>query len=262
MSKLVKEYLPKPIQLEGFHSKVSIIVPFHGQYEKVARLIESIYRYTHTSAYQICLIDDASPNSDFLDEMTKIPSIEGIRSVKCIRRMEQKGYGSAIQVGLQKTTNPWCVFMHSDCRVEDVGWLKSLGDALLALKSKGVRMIGARTNSCSNGDPRQEAEKGTTCEDVILTDTNLATHCFMCHRDLFKHTGFIKNYPFAGFEDEEFAYRMRKHGYKQAISGKSWIHHENGATIKSVCRKDPKILDIINEENRKKALSDIKLLQK
>ena len=47
-----------------FQSKVDIIIPFHGQYHKVTRLIESILRFTHSNPYHLILVDDCSPNTE------------------------------------------------------------------------------------------------------------------------------------------------------------------------------------------------------
>lgn len=257
MAKLVKEHTARPVQFKGFHSQVDIIIPFHGNYDGVAKLIESIFRYTHSGPYRVCLVDDASPNTDFLDDLTKVPNL------KCLRTNNQKGFGGAMQVGYEQTDSPYCVFLQSDVLVEDVGWLRAMGDSLIALKDKGVKMVAPRTNNCMNGDERQQAEKGTTTEDIILTDSNLSLYAFMCHRELFPRIGgFIKNYPFGWFEDEELSHRMRKFSYKQAICGKSWVHHEGGVTIKELWRKRQETQKIMKEDNYDKCLADIKALQK
>lgn len=249
-----KTHIAKPMAYPVFSSAVDIIIPFHGQYDRVARLIESIFRLTHSNRYNVCLVDDASPNDEFINSLTKVPGLQ------CVRSDKQRGFGGALEVGWSKTKNPWCVFMQSDCLVEDINWLKSLGLAALSLKDQNVRMVAPRTNNPGGGDPRQKGEKGVNVEDVILENTHLSMYCFMCHRDLFAHVGgFIKAYPYGWYEDQEFAHRLRKYGYKQAVVGNSWIRHVGEGTFRPLWRKDPRILDEMRA-NREKCIQDINAL--
>lgn len=245
----------------NFNSKVDIIVPFHGQYEKVTRLIESILRFTYSNIYNLCLVDDASPNSSFIENLSKTKMIAPLK-LQCVRCKEQRGFGGALEVGFNKTNNPWIVFLHSDCLVEDVNWLKSLGEASLKLKAQGVRMVSARTNNAMSGDPGQEGEKGKVVSDIILEEGHLSMYAFMVHRELFSRVGgFIKSYPYGYYEDEEFAYRLRQHGFKQGIAGASWIHHEGEATIRSLWRKDPGLMDKMLA-NKERCIEDMRLATK
>lgn len=254
---LQKFHTARPIQKVGFSSNVDIIIPFYGHYDGVAKLIESIFRCTRSNRYQITLVDDCSPNSEFIESLTKVDVLQ------CLRTPEQKGFGGAMQYGFERTEQPYCIFLNSDVLIEDVGWVRAMGDTLLSLKDKGVRMVAPRTNNAANGDERQECEKGTKAvEDIILEEGHLSMYCFMCHRQLFsKVGGFIKNYPYGWFEDEEFAYRMRKFGYKQAISGKGWVHHDGGCTVKELWRDNHDARKVMTEDNRERCIKDIKVLQ-
>lgn len=252
-----KVHEARPIKRRDFFSAVDIIIPFHGQYDKVRRLLESIFRNTYSNPHQICLVDDHSPNEQFINDLNSL------KTMKCLRCNEQKGFGGAVRAGLENTESPWVVVIQSDCVVDDLNWLTSMAQPLLTLKDKGVRMVAPKTNNPLGGDERQkgvlEPEKADT---IILDDTHLSMYCFMCHRDLFKHVGGpIKSYPLCGYEDEEFAYRMRKHGYKQAIAGNSFVYHEGECTITEICRRDPNNLKVV-ERNRELALEDIRALMK
>ena len=91
-----------------------------------------------------------------------------------------------------------------------------------------------------------------------LEKETLPLFCAMCHRDLFSNIGgFIKPYPFAWYEEDELAFRMRKCGYKQGISTKSWIRHEGGSTIKYLWNKNKDAKEIM-EKNHSICVSDIK----
>lgn len=263
-----KIYRGRPIGNVGFNSPVDIVCTFHGQYQKVTRLVESIFRCTKSNPYNIYLVDDCSPNKEYLlyDPITKSPiEIEGL---KLIRTPEQLGFGGALFHGFKETTAPWVVFINSDCAIEDLGWLKNMGTSLKTLKDQGVRMISPLSNnSCGHDYQQMSKEKYMSSEhkiDVIL-DINkkeyLSFYCVMCHRDLFaKCGGFIRDYPFGWYEDMEFAYRMNKNGYKQAVCHSSWIYHEGEATIKDVWRKNPESREIMEIDNYEKCVGDIKKL--
>lgn len=233
-------------------SRVDIIVPFHGQYEKIVKLIESVYR-VRSNPYQLTLVDDGSPNKGFL------PQIEGLPQLKCIRLDKQRGFGAAVKAGFEATQQPWVMIMHSDCEAEDPYWMLNLGQTLLELKDQNVKMVSARTLNPMCDDRRFIASKEMRSDHVILeAGESMPLYCSMCHRDLFKNIdGFIKEYPYAMYEDQELSYRMAAHGYKQAISGTSWIKHVGNATISEVATKNADaVLEM--EKNYDRCLEDMK----
>jgi GT2 family glycosyltransferase len=144
--------------------------------------------------------------------------------------------------------------MHSDVEAQQNQWLINMMTSMNNLKSTGVKMVSAQSDNPVNGDPRLKASKIDTNDDITLSDDYLPFYATLFHRQLIKAVGALKEYPYAGYEDEEFAFRLRKKGFKQAICGKSWVHHEGSATIKTV---SPKIQKIIFEENRNKCIADM-----
>lgn len=267
MTENKKIFVARPInKISDFNHQVDIIIPYHGQYEKTLNLIESILRVTRSNYYKICVVDDASPNSSFLEtintnaikiaERTKRPNI-----IKTIRSEEQKGYAGACRIGFEATESPYVCFINSDCRIEDSGWLKTMGESLLNLKSHNVRMVCPTTNEPLNGDPAQKGEKDArSLDDIVLSeDSVMSLYCFLCHRQLFqKIGGFLKEYPYGGYEDEEVAFRMKKYGFKQAVCRGSWVYHEGKATFNSILRANPNLRQVIENENRKRCIEDMR----
>jgi GT2 family glycosyltransferase len=259
--------ISKPLGLVPFsRSKVDIIIPFHAQYKKVTTLIESIMLAIKSNPYHITLVDDASDNSNFsteINEQFKKKTPEGIKpQVTCIRNNEQIGFGASLKVGFDSTELPWVLFMHSDCLVEDPNFIIEMGQSLIDWKENKipVKMVSARSNN--PGDClKAKADIGEKDnKNIILEKETLPLFCFMCHRELFDHIGgFIKPYPYAWYEDEELAHRIRKFGYRQGISTRAWIKHEGGSTIKYVWNKIKKSKEIM-ESNRDLCLADIKKL--
>lgn len=263
-----KQYATRPLKYGDFDHQVDIIIPYHGQYERVTKLVESIYRLTRSNYFTICAVDDCSPNETFIESMRRnIDKSAQRRNVpnnfKAIRGTKQRGFAGAAKIGLQHTESPYVCFMNSDCYIEDSNWLRSMGETLLSLKSEGVRMVAPMTNNAVGGHESQEGLKSDITREYVVLDeeSHLTMYCFLCHRGLFEHCGgFMKEYPYAGYEDVEFAWRMRRHSFKQAVCRNSWVHHDGGVTIRSVCRRNPNIVNIM-DKNRELCIADIKAIQ-
>ncbi len=256
------------------YSKVDILIPFHGQYDKVTKLVESIYRTTRRP-FKVTLIDDASPNIAFIESLAKKTNIQ------CIRNDKQVGFGASLKEGFDQTDFPWVVFLHSDCRIEDPNWLNKLGDSLVKVKNSGVKMISAVMDNPGEAEwihPKMRSEfkdlrydytqtisrnenKGLRPPIVLGEDHVLPLICTLSHRDLYKNiNGFIKPYPYACYEDVELAHRMRHYGFKQAICEDCFISHEGMATIKEVWKKKEASKEIMTENNFWQCTEDIKKL--
>ena len=262
-----RTYVARPINDIGlFNTQVDIVLPFHGQYDKVTDLLESLFRLTRSNHYKVYVVDDCSSNPQFIRniEQNSTKNAEKTRQPKVvytIRNEEQKGYVESCKAGFDAGESPYVCFLHSDCLIKDSGWLKSMGESLLKLKSQNVRVVSPMTNNHVNGDDHQKGELFKKDADrIIQEDSFLSLYCFMCHRDLFKNIdGFLKPYCFGEFTDQEFANRLKFYGFKQAVCGSSWIHHDGEVTIKEVMRRDPNsYLKEIIEENRKTCIEDMR----
>lgn len=255
----------RPMEFKPFsRSAVDILIPFHAQYEKVFELIKSILLSVKSNPYQITLIDDGSENKNFGEEIKKqfIKSTpQGFKpQVQYIRSDKQVGFGGALKIGFEATELPWVLIMHSDCLVEDSNFMIHMGQSLLEWKKSGlpVKMVSARSNNPGDCEEAKASimEKGD--KDIILKEKTLPLFCSMCNRDMFKYIGgFIKTYPYAWYEDEELAHRMRKFGLLQGISTKAWIKHHGASTIKYMWEKNPETKKIM-ENNRQLCLADMK----
>lgn len=255
----------RPMQFKPFsRSAVDILIPFHGQYEKVSALIKSILLSVKSNPYQINLIDDASENKNFGEEIKNEfvkNTPQGFKpQVNYIRSEKQVGFGAALKLGFESTENPWILIMHSDCLVEDSNFMIQMGQSLLNWKKQGlpVKMVSARSDNPGDCDLAKAKILEKSDKDIILKDETLPLFCAMCNRDLFHYiNGFIKSYPYAWYEDEELAHRMRKYELMQGISTKAWVKHYGGSTIEYVWRSNPESKKIM-ENNRNLCLKDIK----
>jgi GT2 family glycosyltransferase len=257
----------RPMEFKLFsRSAVDILIPFHSQYEKVSELIKSILLSVKSNPYQITLIDDASENKSFGEEIKNQflkSTPPGFKpQVQYIRSDTQLGFGGALKLGFENTQNPWIMTMHSDCLVEDSNFMIQMGQSLLNWKKQGipVKIVSARSNNPGDCELAMAKALDKDEKDIILKNETLPLFCALCNRDLFKYIGgFIKSYPYALYEDEELAFRMRKNGLLQGISTKAWINHQGGATINYVLKTNPGAKKIM-EDNRLLCVTDMKKL--
>jgi GT2 family glycosyltransferase len=265
-----KNYKARPIvSPSSFDAPVDIIIPYHGQYSKVTSLIESVYRCTRSNYITVTVMDDHSPNESFLSNMHRnAVKTAGSRNVennfRAIRGTVQRGFAGASKVAFDRTDSPYVCFLNSDCLIEDGNWLRKLGETLLTLKDEGVRMVTPITNEPVGGHESQKGERHETSDDYVVLEGKedyLTMYCFLCHRELFARCGgFLKEYPYGYYEDVEFAHRMRKNGFKQAVCRSSWVRHEGRATISTLWKRDPKIRTIMEEENHVRCKGDVNSL--
>lgn len=239
-----------------FASPVDIIIPYYGQYASVQRCLDSIYRRTTTNPFRVILVDDASPCKDFLEQVGKQCPITPVRLESRV------GFAGALAAGFAKVTCPWVVLMHSDVEVTTMDWLIGLGECMLRQKQANVRMAlagsdnpGVESNTLR---PRQTSER---VGDVVA-DEPLPLYCAMFHRELFHRIGgFLRTYPYAGYEDVELFYRMKSHGYGQAVCGTSWVKHYAGKTVTAVAESD-KVAREEMELNRERCMADLAVLMR
>lgn len=243
-----KAFITRRMESKPFHmAPVEIIIPFHGETTRVSNLMDSIFKTVHTTRYLITLVDDGSVNKSFIKDIDRHFS-KPFRGVRCFQQKEQKGFGAAVNLAL---ANPWSdkitwvAIMQSDVLVSDNRWLSNLGECLNRLKSLAgqsesdplgsVKMVSPMTDN-----PMIESEKlaekfigkkGDIRPDHVLTEGYLPMYCVLAHRELFKKVGPLIEKPYASIEAEDYAVRMRLMGYKQAVCGSSWVHHEGGLTL-------------------------------
>jgi GT2 family glycosyltransferase len=233
-------------------SSTDIIIPFHGQYELVTQCVGAISSCTPNQDYTVYLVDDGSPNKNFLELISSVN-----KKIKPIQLDKQQGFGAALEAGFKEGNGQTVVFMHSDVRVDNIYWLSELQKTYINLRKNGVKLVSSRSNSAgssANGHPLLNGSLEESSD--VISDSALPLFCTFCHRELFKRIGgFVKNYPFAWFEDEELFWRMKYFGYKQAISGTSYVTHKGSATINELCRSE-KIKKIM-EGNRELCLKDV-----
>lgn len=256
-----KTYTPRIIKQDFYASvSVDILIPFYGQYKKVGDLCRSLWKTLGLyHNYNICLIDDASPNNYFIEGFRNAPR------TTLIQNAIRLGFGGALNVGFNQTNRDFVLIMHSDCVAEGHSWLKELFKTLFTLRNKKVVMVSPMTNNPGTGPDCLKMKKNEFLnrkpqKDFILEEGCLPLYCALAPREIFgRINGFVKPYPIGWYEDEELSYRIRASGHKLGVAVNSWINHVGAATVNDILRDEPTAKDIM-ENNRQKCIEDMRKL--
>lgn len=246
-----KTKVSKPLKqgIINFKDPIDIIIPYYHEIGYLSKCVESIIRFCKNVDYKIFLINDGSTSESvkfFFKPYEKIVSI--------IDHSENKGFAAAINTGLKNSVNRKKVIVHSDCFVDNIGWLNNLYISFINLQKQGVGLVASKTKN--NGTKFNELCDFESKQDLILEKPYLPFYSIMFDIDLIKNCGFLKEYPYFGYEDEEFCFRAKKFGFKLGVSGESYIQHHGGKTITSFLAKNPQLNKII-EKNKDLCKKDI-----
>ncbi len=206
-------------------SPVDIVIPCYNNHGQVSGLVENIFKTVYTNRYQITIVDDNSDNEGYVAEYRDVPG------VVTIRHPEQRGYGNCLLTALSNTKQPWILYVEPGVVPTTQNWLLHLGQTLVGLKDRGIKMVGPKADLVGVmdelADPRQQASReafiqSSNNKPIILEDTHLNSFCFLCHRELFRRIGIPT--PWTA---HNIAKTIRRQGFGQAICGNSWVHIES-----------------------------------
>jgi glycosyltransferase involved in cell wall biosynthesis len=233
---------------------VDIIIPFHGQYDLLGQCVESIIKQTFGQIYSLTLVDDYSDNKDFFTDL-KERKLKNT-PIQFLRHDEQKGFGAALKTGFDNTQNAWVCFLHADCKIVRSDWLSELMITMQSTKKDGVKLVSAKLSNGGTGAFDANVIGNVDNRPDVIVESPLPIVCTLVNRELFSRIGgFIKPYPYFGYEDEELFWRMKIKKFKQAVSGKSFVEHAGGITAQQLM-KDHKIAETVNL-NKEKFKTDI-----
>ena len=141
-----------------------------------------------------------------------------------------------------------------------------MGQAIVSSKNKSIRLVSAKSNTVDEDISElgmtehefQSQEPNTP--DITIVDSPLPMYCFMCHRGLCERIGSLQPYPFTWYEHVEYFYRMKHHGYKQAVANRAWVSHDGGGTVKNLWRTQPDVEKVMRE-NKDRCVADIRELK-
>lgn len=252
-NKFVK--IAKPLSPTETSFSVDIIIPFHGEYHLVVRLVESILRLVKYPRYKIILVDDASKSPNIQQ------SFEKLQGIQVIRHDRQAGFAAAVNTGVRASESDFVCVLHSDVEVVEQNVFWNLARGLHNLKNEKVAFISATTENPMSKDCAFLRNTSSTADSPSIIDTEqyLPFFCTMFSRPVFIKLGGFFEFPYCWFEDKLIAKKCHAHGYRMAYHPGAHVRHNGGVTLKSLVNGDRSILDKI-KSNYASYLNELKVL--
>ena len=234
---------------------VDLVIPFHGEYYLVVKLIESIIRLVKYPKYKIILVDDASKSPNIKQSFSKF---EGI---KVIRHETQAGFAASVNTGIRAAESDFVCVLHSDVEVVEQNVFWNLARGLNDLKNEKVAFISATTDNPMSKDCAFLKSTSSRSESPVIIQDNqyLPYFCTMLSRPVYLKLGGFFEFPYCWFEDKLIAKKCHASGYRMAYHPAAYLRHNGGATVKSLVNQDRNVLDKI-KSNYASYLNELKIL--
>ena len=215
--------------------KCSIIIPVFNQVEYTKQCIETLYKNTPKSLFEIIVVDNNS--SDGTKEF-----LCGIKEkIKVISNPGNLGFAKACNQGAKEASGRYLIFLNNDT-VPLPGWLEEMvdsansdidagivGSRLLypdgTIQHAGIGFINGIPDHPFRNLPADHPEANVPKELDMVTGA-----CLLIRRDLFfECSGFDEQYK-NGVEDIDLCLKVRLKGYKVIYNPKSTLYHYEGRT--------------------------------
>lgn len=215
--------------------KLSIVIPFYKQLDLCTSLITSIYEKSRYIDFELICINDDISNLSCDQFFSRIPR------AKYFSTGANSGFGRAVNLGLQKASNDLVCIMHSDTVVTEQKMFFNLYEDLLSLRNQFVVTISASAdNFMSKELAGFQLRESVTAPPVIL-DKPSPFICTMAYKSILLKAGGFPEYPFCWFEGDLLGHKLKKLGYKQAVSKRACVHHQGGATVLDLIKSNSSV---------------------
>ena len=233
---------------------VSIIIPVFNNYEITMACLLSIAVAEDIVPFEVIIGDDNST-----DRTLKIE--DDVRNLTVIRHSENIGFLNNCNATAKHAKGKFILFLNNDTTVTS-GWLDSLVE--IVKKSSKVGIVGSKLLfpdgklqeaggiiwNDGSGWNYGRGDDPTKSEYNYLKEVDyLSGACFLTPKKLWeKLRGFDTQYSPAYYEDTDYSFTVRKHGYKVLYQPLSQVVHHEGMSCGTDLNKGIKKYQQTNKE--------------
>jgi GT2 family glycosyltransferase len=251
---------PSDTLARGSYPRVSIVVVTRDNLVFTKLCLESVLANTDDREYELIVVDNGSGEDllSYLDRLT-----DRFPSIKVVRNETNQGFAVANNQGLALASGERFVLLNNDTIVPR-GWLTPL---VRHLDDPQVGAVGPVTNRVSN-EAQVETSYRTYSEFERFAGEYTRAHagewfevpmlvmfCLAIRRDTHRRIGPLDERYYIGmFEDDDYAIRLRSHGYRLVCAEDAFVHHFGGVTLGSLLtsRQMQELLNANRDQYRRK----------
>ena len=232
---------------------LSIIIVNWNSTAYLLKCIESIYRYTHETEFEIIVVDNASPDDDVRLVKHQFPDVVLIES------SENLGFARANNLGFRASSGEYVVFLNPDTilinpafdlilhQVRSLSNLGVVGCTLFnedrTIQTSAIQTFPTVLNQLLDVDFIRNRFPACALWNIapLLKGGNLPSHvqvisgaCLLLRREVFAQVGHFSEDYFMYAEDVDLCYKVAKTGFTNYYVPQAQIVHYGGkSSVKS-----------------------------
>ncbi len=222
---------------------VDVIIPVYAGFEETRRCIESVLKAHCATAFELVLIDDASPEPELVVYCESLRNRPGVTLLVNQRNL---GYVETVNIGMRLHPDRDVVLLNSDTEVAD-GWLDRLQkcvhsapDIATATPFSNYATICSYPVFCA--DNAMPPDVSLAELDRLFARVNAGAHvdiptavgfCMYIRRPCLAQVGLFDAEQFGrGYgEENDFSRRAAKAGWRNVLCADTFVFHAGGVSF-------------------------------